>query len=40
MNTNAKLHCFSALLLAAGATYKAEWDDGRRIAVACPQLAR
>jgi hypothetical protein len=27
-------------MLAAGATYKAEWDDGQRIAATCPQLVR
>jgi hypothetical protein len=27
-------------MLAAGATYKAEWDDGQRTAATCPQLVR
>ena len=38
--SNSRQQNLSCVMLAAGATYKAEWDDGRRIAVACPQLAR
>ena len=38
--SNSRRQNLSCVMLAAGATYKAEWDDGRRIAVACSQLAR
>jgi endonuclease YncB( thermonuclease family) len=37
---NSRRQNLSCVMLASGATYKAEWDDGRRIALACPQLAK
>jgi micrococcal nuclease len=38
--SNSRRQDSSCLMLAAGATYKAEWDDGQRIAATCPQLVR